>query len=373
MNNPASGSGRTWQNNSTVAVSTSGYQGWAMLDPWPLDEDPAATSTGLAICPASDGQALRVSLRLAAPPAHSYLHLHTDSDLNVKPSLLAADGALLLLHMTVSVVRNNPTFPSFETNFFVYKAHPEMAWLRLLPEFEDHCASVGHTGIANKDDDDYVVAGFRVKMLTRDECATWDDEDEEDGYREVGELSRFSSSTDRWDLVELPIPFDPDKGLFKFVWDSDDLFALDGFMFWVDYHRGMLYCDVFAESPSLRFIQLPGIRVWGQDQNYSNGRQLPRAYRTVGVCRGAVKFVDIDDGFFGTRKTSGFRITTWSLNMADLVWVKDSVVEVDDLWLQPEFQDSTLPRWAPEFPVVNKQDGDLLHCILRGPELLAKT
>ena len=54
------------------------------------------------------------------------------------------------------------------------------------------------------------------------------------GDDETGLLSRFSSSTERWDVLDLPIPFNPKKGLYKFVWDSDDKFALDGLMFWVD-------------------------------------------------------------------------------------------------------------------------------------------
>ena len=71
------------------------------------------------------------------------------------------------------------------------------------------------------------------------------------GDDETGLLSRFSSSTERWDVLDLPIPFNPKKGLCKFIWESDDMFALDGLMFWVDYHRGMINCDVFADSPVL--------------------------------------------------------------------------------------------------------------------------
>ena len=43
-------------------------------------------------------------------------------------------------------------------------------------------------------------------------------------------LSRFSSSMERWDVLDLPIPFNPKKGLYKFIWESDDMFALDGLM-----------------------------------------------------------------------------------------------------------------------------------------------
>ena len=80
---------------------------------------------------------------------------------------------------------------------------------------------------------------------------------------------------------------------------------------------------------------IPGVASSGGDRTGSappnyfwirHYRQLPRAYKTVSVNGGEVKFVDIDDGLFGTKKTSGFRITTWSLKWTDLKWVKDTVL-----------------------------------------------
>jgi hypothetical protein len=50
--------------------------------------------------------------------------------------------------------------------------------------------------------------------------------------------------------------------------------------------------------------------------------------------------------------------------MSDLEWVNDSVIKVDDLGLQPLFRDSPLLQWVPEFPVVSKRDGDIIHAIL---------
>ena len=134
----------------------------------------------------------------------------------------------------------------------------------------------------------------------------------------------------------------------------------------------MIYCDVFADSLLLQFIQLPGIDIWDQDHDYTRGCQLPQAYRTVGVSRGEVKFVGIDDGLFGTKKTSGFKITTRSLKWTDLKWVKGTVVQVDDLWSLPNFRHLPLPSWVPKHPVVSKQDSNIIHFILRGPQSDAK-
>ena len=160
-----------------------------------------------------------MSLCLAEPPSPSYLQLRTDAEVHVKPTLLATDGDLLLIHMVVAVVCD-PPFTSYEDNIFVYKSRPEpaMGHLQLLPQFPNRAAPVRHTGIACRGKD-FVVAGFHMSVI---------------GDDETGMLSRFSSSTERWDVLDLPIPFDPKKGLYKFVWDSDDKFALDGIMFWVD-------------------------------------------------------------------------------------------------------------------------------------------
>ncbi|CAL5023434.1 unnamed protein product [Urochloa decumbens] len=351
----ALGAGGTWEKNPAAAAP---YQSWALLDPTIIEEDPASNATAFAVCTASDDREVRVSLRLAEPPSSSYVQMRTDAEVYVKPRLLAADGDLILVHMVVAVVRD-PPFTSLEDNLFVYKSRPgpAMGRLRLLPQLPDSAAPVRHTGIACRGQD-FVVAGFHTRVIGDDE--------------EMGLLSRFSSSTEKWDVLDLSIPFDPKMGLYKFVWGTDDKFAFEGLMFWVDYHRGMLYCDVFAGSPELQFIQLPGIDIWDQDHDYSQGRQLPQAYRTVGVSRGGLKFVDIDDGLFGTKKTSGFMITTWSLKLTDFKWVKDSVIQVDDLWSLPNFRDSPLPRWVPEYPVVSKKDSGIIHFILRGPQTDAK-
>jgi hypothetical protein len=213
---------------------------------WILEEDPAATTTGLAVGTMSNNQAVRVSLHLAETPASSDVQLHTDANLYQEPIVVAADSDLLLIHTALSY---------FEGDLFVYKANPdpEMGWLRLLPEFENRTCSIECTGIACCGKD-YVVAGFQNLIAREEDPVSKKDEDQ---FKEVGMISSFSSSTDQWEVLELPIPFDAENGLYKFVWESDDLFALDGFMFWVDYHQGMLYCDVFASRhhfSSLSFL-----------------------------------------------------------------------------------------------------------------------
>ncbi|RCV26430.1 hypothetical protein SETIT_5G244700v2 [Setaria italica] len=162
-------------------------------------------------------------------------------------------------------------------------------------------------------------------------------------------------------------------GLYPLTWTTDKVFSFRGFMCWVDYHHGILYCDVFSDLPELRFVQLPGIEIWDDSHDYSYGRQMPVAYKTVEVSNGVIKFVDVDNGQFGVKKSSGFCITSWTLRTPELEWEKDGdVLQVDDLWSLEEFRDSPLPRWVPEFPVVSKHDSDVVHFVLRGPRSGAK-
>ncbi|XP_022682920.1 uncharacterized protein LOC111257425 [Setaria italica] len=283
-----------------------------------------------------------------------------DAELYDDPTVLAADGDLLLIH-TVVAIRDPPPF--YQDNFFVHRAHPVTPSLRLLPQFGDWAAHARHTGISCLGGE-FVVAAFHSSIIRGEEGASWD---------EVGVLSRFSSSTEQWEVKELPIPFDSDRGLYPLTWTTDKVFSFRGFMCWVDYHHGILYCDVFSDLPELRFVQLPGIEIWDDSHDYSYGRQMPVAYKTVEVSNGVIKFVDVDNGQFGVKKSSGFCITSWTLRTPELEWEKDGdVLQVDDLWSLEEFRDSPLPRWVPEFPVVSKHDSDVVHFVLRGPRSGAK-
>lgn len=58
------------------------------------------------------------------------------------------------------------------------------------------------------------------------------------------------------------------------------------------------------------------------------------ASRTVGASKGLVRFVNVDSGFFGRTKSSGFSVTAWTLRTSELEWETAGVLQVDDLWTQ---------------------------------------
>jgi hypothetical protein len=312
-----------------------------------------ATATAAAYTTSSNGRQVRVSVRLHPPPAESYVHMQTQDTLHPHgdPSVLAACGDLLLVNM---IVRDDAAADlSYKLNLFVYKAHPARPWLRRLPNPDTFPGWDKTCGVVPSDDDGgFVVASFRIfKNL--------------ETAQEVVKFLRYSSATDRWDLTIPPMPYDGDA-LRPHLWETDKVFSSpDGKIYWVDYHRGLLVSQVLIadDNPRLRFIQLPGIEIWTTPCDFCYGRLEPEASRTVGVCKGVVKFVDIDSGFFGSIKKSGFTVTVWTLRISELKWDQVSTLQVDDLWALANFQAASLPRWVPQFPLVSTTDVHALHFI----------
>ncbi|CAL4970824.1 unnamed protein product [Urochloa decumbens] len=321
--------------------------GWTLFDPFVVTEDAAAAAaavtnddTAAACCVTRCGHDVRVSLRLADPPSASYVVMRTNAELHGTPRVVAADGDLLLIEM--AVVEPLSTV-SREQNFLVYTAHPSSPSLLLLPHRDDD--SYFYTGIVagEEEEEEFVAAAFSTE-ITR--AGDGDDE----GADEVGWLTRFSSSTGQHELV----------------WHTDKVFAFRGrHMCFVDYHRGILLCDVFAASPELRFLPVPAeIEVWDDEHDYFNGRRNPQEHRTVDVSKGGVmRFVDVSDGLFGRRRHPfAVTVTTWTLRaaaaaeVAEWEWEKDGVLQVGDLWNSCEFRRSPLPRRAPVYPAVCKHD-----------------
>nr|CAB3497776.1 unnamed protein product [Digitaria exilis] len=227
--------------------------------------------------------------------------------------------------------------------------------------------------------DEFIVAGLRLirtfEGMDRAALAEGRRSVDVTGLKEVelAELFRYSSATDLCELKTLlAVPYDGDA-LKPFQWCTDQVLAADGStMYWVDLHRGLLSCDVAADNPELSFIRLPEIEVWKDILNHS--RILPELNRTVGVCKGLVKFVDVDNGRFETRRrTNRFTVTTWVLNKIAVPakWAKVSVLQVnDELWTLPNFRDSPLPQSAPLCPMVSSKDVRLFHFILEEVQYL---
>lgn len=292
--------------------------------------------------------------------------IRTDEQPVDAPKVVAAHGELLLIR--VAVASAGPL--SWSVDWFVYRADPANPSLRRLPCGRDLMRPAGIVSLG----DEFIVAGLQVirtfeGMDATDLAALAEGRSVVVTARhkevELAELFRYSSATDLCELKPLAVPYDGDA-LKPFQRWADKVFAPDGWtMYWVDLHRGLLRCDVAAVNPELCFIRLE-IEVWKDILNHS--RTLPELNRTVGVCQGLVKFVDVDNGRFETRRQNNrFTVTTWVLNKVAVPgkWAKVAVLRVnDELWTLPNFWDSPLPQSAPLCPMVSAKDIRLFYFIL---------
>jgi hypothetical protein len=203
----------------------------------------AETSTGEKVC---------VSLRLVPPPLRSYIEIYTNESLSFfgQPRIIAAHGDLALIYGVIAVKGVRPS--SYPGNFFLYKASTARPWLRLLPSpGSGWRGRADFTGVLHEGGDDFVVANLHKLVGAEGE--------------EVAELFRFSpEGSGEWEFLRVDMPGDAEGGFYPQSWYSDhSVFYHGSFMYWADYHQGLLSCDISAEKPHIQFHQVP----WNRDQD----------------------------------------------------------------------------------------------------------
>ncbi|CAL5086636.1 unnamed protein product [Urochloa decumbens] len=301
----------------------------------------------------STGQTVIVSLRFLPPPLTSYMEIHTDSSLSFygQASILAAHGDLALIYGVVAVKGARPG--DYPGNFFLYRASPASPSLRRLPSpGKPWRGRAKFTGVLHLHDgggdDDFVVAHLQGLEGAEGE--------------EVAELFRFSSGSGEWELLRIDMPGDADRDFYPQSWYTDTVFSDGSFMYWADYHQGLLSCDISADHPRLQFVKFPGIET---KIDFDEGRVLPEILRTVCISRGRMWFVDVDDGRFRSRWSSmcSPSVTVWSWEGTE--WVQEHTMDLGELWSSAKYRNSYLPRTVPEFPVLDMEENGLVHFIVR--------
>ncbi|CAO2190159.1 unnamed protein product [Urochloa humidicola] len=349
----------------------------------------------------SNGNEIRISVRLACPPATSFVKVQSSADgiadklkmlVRNDPTsrVVAARGDLLLicLPLVAAAAEDDNSSPYSSSarhqqqqhDLFVFRACVgRLCWLRRVPHAAHYyCWINDPLGIISLPGDDHFILADLQLYSSSPELDPATGQPQE---MATAALVRYSSASDRWDLTPLAMPYDGDA-LKPFHWRTDKCFSSSTdqteaecsttIMYWVDYHLGLLRCDVGNSAPMLRFIRLPEIQSWKSygipSYTFLNSRMCPKAYRTAGACKGGtVIFVHVDNGLFGQRKKSGFTVNTWALKaVPEFEWREAGVLRVDDeLWALPCFKDSPLPRWVPQFPMVSARQEGVLHFIMQ--------
>uniref|UniRef100_A0A0E0MKA9 DUF1618 domain-containing protein n=1 Tax=Oryza punctata TaxID=4537 RepID=A0A0E0MKA9_ORYPU len=312
-----------------------------------------------------------VSLNLAAPPSLSYIHLHPMVAPNTpfvahhtlthgRSSLFAADAHHLLLCVIVPVMSKNSY--DYPEEYFVYTADALSPALIRLPAFPDGRQRLpGDIGILTHGGGG---GGFTVASLQ-----IWMDWEVTVTVEEVAKLSLLHCSVDTdnndWVVKKLALPPFDSGGLSQ--WRSEIAFSYGGKVYWADYNIGLIFCDVLESLPKLQLIKFPfpdsKFQLVFHVSTHNNCGPI-KSFRTVGVSDGKIKFVDVDKCH---SRPFAIVIRTWTLQMPQMVWKLDDVLDVNDLWGSASFKKYGFHQWVPEYPVVSLLDPHIVHFVLRKP------
>ncbi|CAM0909030.1 unnamed protein product [Alopecurus aequalis] len=357
-------------------VAAGRYPRWVLLenDAPCKDADPKTVASARTY----GGHPVRFSFSLAAPPAVSRLHVDIDGD-EIYPRILAAHGDSVLVKIRTTNQAAYDLGNGDRSEYFVYCAGDAAAnpsrppSLSLLPPCylteqkegrrdKKRCMPEHGTGVLRRGTDEMLVAA--LDFLCTDEGASKPAE---------AELCMLRSGRWEWDLKRLNVIHDEAKQQEVSCWDTDKVIPVgDQFLFWVDYYRGIIYSDVWEETPELRYISLP---VKPDPRSYHKYGRGVSSYRTVCAADGggAVRFVEVfprcccgcRGTTFCTRSSYAFNITTWALRMDDMTtWDKVGVVDCNELWSLPGYK-GVVPRIIPKYPTMSIDDPNVLCFMVR--------
>uniref|UniRef100_M8CDV2 DUF1618 domain-containing protein n=1 Tax=Aegilops tauschii TaxID=37682 RepID=M8CDV2_AEGTA len=222
-----------------------------------------------------NGRPVRVSFDLQAPPGSSRLCLHCPVER--EPSwwdiVVASHGDAVLFRIEVEF-DGNPFVREHTLDYFIYRASSSArSKLTLLPRSyfteaeimepvaEDvdfwrrnwRMVNSSYIGLLT-DEQEFVVAELYISGAA-DEAAPL----EAPLFRLHSSPGAMNGGGGQW---ELTIAKNRDgKVRFKDVlgWQTHKVvpFTSYSYLCWVDYNRGVLFCDVFNNTPQLQYLQLP--------------------------------------------------------------------------------------------------------------------
>ncbi|KAL6658325.1 hypothetical protein ACP70R_003911 [Stipagrostis hirtigluma subsp. patula] len=394
--------------SASPPASTTSCPRWVMLHHrYGEHRDSTTADDGdtAVVCRTSTGWLIRFSFVFAAPPASSLLcydwagRAPREDDYFEPPRFVAAHGDSILLEMWAPLKRPRGS-SSVPIDHILYQTGaagggPPSA--SLLPacyfpmQYESRRNNARRmrtedTGILRRGEDDLLVAQLEV---------TYDEP------YDTAELCVLRPGGE-WELRRaVPIVFNDDDGsngneLIRWR-DTDAIVPIgdrsggsristmgivphaptvdpplgDRFLCWINYFCGFLLWDTTEEvSPKLRHVPLPVSPP--ERTRYTHGYDRPCMRRSwnmgaAGPC--ALRFVSIAPrcccGGPGestcARSRFAFTVTTWTMALhADkpMTWVKDGVLDCDELWSLPAYQG--LARVRLEYPVVSLDNPDVV-------------
>ncbi|CAO2201796.1 unnamed protein product [Urochloa humidicola] len=164
----------------------------------------------------------------------------------------------------------------------------------------------------------------------------------------------FSTATGEWSVKQLASVPDHEP------WGAHGVFAVGGFLWWVDIAYGMLFCDPFEEHPRLRLVALPdGCQMQGLGGHRDT--RLMNQCRFVRPSQGLLRYVEIQDLSYDTT------FSMWTLvdpEGAD-PWRREFVTSFTDIWVHNTYIAAGLPQGkVPNLALVDPNNHKVIYFFL---------
>ncbi|CAO2169068.1 unnamed protein product [Urochloa humidicola] len=172
----------------------------------------------------------------------------------------------------------------------------------------------------------------------------------------------FSTATGQWSVKQLASAPDHEP------WGAHGVFALGGFLWWVDIAYGMLFCDPFEEHPRLRLVTLPdGCQMQGLGRGYRDTRLMDQR-RFVRPSQGLLCYVEIQglsyDPAAVNDPPNNPAISMWSLVQPEGAhpWRLEYVTSFTDIWTHRTYIAAGLPQGkVPNLALVDPNNHKIIY------------
>uniref|UniRef100_A0A0E0MNN8 DUF1618 domain-containing protein n=1 Tax=Oryza punctata TaxID=4537 RepID=A0A0E0MNN8_ORYPU len=363
--------------------------GWIILDRFVHsrhgdvgDDDVTASEIALTC----SGRRIRVSLRVADPPAVSRLYSHRldqpwpDAYSLRLPRVVAAHRGSILFWARVPFEDDEFVVPGyFPVDYFVYTAGAASppSLTRLPPCFID-----GHT----PDPEDHYFKPYRKQRqrIMLDENVGFLSHDG-DGEFTVANITirdwsslnvcilnhhEGSPSPGQWTIQRLEMQRTPIRKQMRrklSKWVNDVVLPLhDRYLCLVDHYKGILLVDT-KELQYFKYIPLPEEAMVRGCRHYEEDDPDPARCALV-TCNGLITLVCIYKAISSKKNKSApaFIIKSWSLvDIHTSRWLHDFTMEADEFWNLCAQENQLLPLVTPSFPVVSLVDPHAISFLLK--------
>ncbi|CAO2201793.1 unnamed protein product [Urochloa humidicola] len=174
----------------------------------------------------------------------------------------------------------------------------------------------------------------------------------------------FSTATGEWSVKQLASAPDHEP------WGAHGVFALGGFLWWVDIAYGMLFCDPFEEHPHLRLVALPdGCQMQGLGRGYRDTRLMDQR-RLVRPSQGLLRYVEIQGLSYDpvpaavNDPPNNPAVSMWTLVEPEGAdpWRPEYETPFADIWAHRTYIDAGLPQGkVPKLALVDPNNHKIIY------------